>query len=189
MPPPSISAQQVQRLGLAGLGGMIGRNQPGPGKARNRNPRIGQRHGAAWCSAPARSGGCAAAGRDRAPPCRRSFRPARAPLPHRHRLPPPGSRCSAHNSGRRRPPRRCGSASPSRASSRSPECGRDGSGRASRRPPRCSSASGLFSMRERRSSRITSRSGPITASVRIRLRIRSASNSIIVSSASGDTVW
>ncbi len=40
-------------------------------------------------------------------------------------------------------------------------------------------------MRERRSSSTTSRSGPITASVRIRLRMRSASNSIIVAERVG----
>ena len=44
-------------------------------------------------------------------------------------------------------------------------------------------------LEERRSSKMTSRSGPMTASVRIRLRIRSASNSIMVPSASGGTVW
>ena len=182
--------QQVERLGLAGLCRVVGRNHPSRRKARHADARDRSASPCAWCSAPARPGGCAAAGPGRARPCHRSFRPAPHRRPARRRRPPPARRCWAHNICRRRRPHRCGSASPSPASSRSPECGRAGSARAWRRPPRRAPPRGLLSMRERRSSRMTSRSVLMTSSVRMRLRMRSASKlHHRLRAPSGATVW
>ena len=167
--------EQVERLGLAVLGGVVGRHHPGFLEARHADARIAQRHRAL--------GVLLGLGRADA---RRQLRAARhlaigllgkrlARSRRRHRPPPPARRCWARSTCRRRRPRRRGSAAPSHASSRSPGCDRDGSGRASRRSPptaalpgcsRCASAA------PRGSRRAPARS---PSSVRIRLRMRSDS--------------